>query len=59
MNKYLKRYTLKLTQEEIDNMSNPMYTTEFEFIILKTLPQRKPQDQMPLLLNSMEHMRKK
>lgn len=43
----------------MDNMTSPICTTEIEFVIKKPLPQRKPQDHMASLLNSIKHIRKK
>ena len=58
MNKFLERYTLpRQNQEEIENMSRPITSTEIETVI-KNFQQTKAQDQMASQANSIKHLEK-
>ena len=58
MGKFLERYSLsRLNQEEIENMNRQIISTEIETVI-KNCQQTKVQEQMPLQMNSIKHLRK-
>ena len=60
IDRYLEYFNLlRLNQEEIEIMSNPITNTEIEAVI-KNLPKTKTkaQDQMPLQENSIRHLGK-
>ena len=60
IDRYLEYFNLlRLNQEEIEIMSNPITNTEIEAVI-KNLPKTKikAQDQMPLQENSIRHLGK-
>ena len=48
---------LRLNQEEIEIMNNPITRTEIEAVI-KNLPKTKAQDQMASQENSIKHLEK-
>ena len=48
---------LRLNQEEIEIMNNPITSTEIEAVI-KNLPKRKAQNQMASQENSIKHLEK-
>ena len=55
MDKYLENFNLlRLNQEEIEIMNNPITSTEIEAVV-KNLPKTKTQDQMASKENSIKH----
>ena len=58
MDRFLEKFNvLRLNQEEIEIMNNPIVSTEIEAVI-KNLPKRKPQNQMASQENSIKHLEK-
>ena len=58
MDRFLEKFNLlRLNQEEIEIMNNPITSTEIEAMI-KNLPKTKAQDQMASQENSIEHLEK-
>ena len=58
MDRFLEKFNLlRLSQEEIEIMNNPMTSTEIEAVI-KNLPQTKVQDQMASQVNPTKHLEK-
>ena len=56
MDKFLENYNFpKLNQEEIQNLSRPITSTEIETVI-KNLPTNRIQDQMASQLNSTKNL---
>ena len=60
MDRFLEKFNLlRLNQEEMEIMNNPITSTEIEAVI-KNLPQKtKAQDQMASQENSIKHLEKK
>ena len=53
---FLEKFNLlRLNQEEIEIMNNPIIITEIE-AVNKNLPKNKTQDQMTLQENSIKHL---
>ena len=58
MDRFLEEFSLlRLNQEQIEIMNNPITSTETEAVI-KNLPPKKAQDQMATPENSFEHLEK-
>ena len=58
MDRFLEKFNLlRLNQEEIEIMNNPITSTEIEAVI-KNLPKRKAQNQMASQENSIKHLEK-
>ena len=58
MDRFLEKFNLlRLIQEEIEIMNNPITSTEIEAVI-KNLPKRKAQNQMASQENSIKHLEK-
>ena len=59
MDRFLKKFNvLRLNQEDIEIMNNPIASTEIEAVI-KTLPKKtKSQDHMASQENSVKHLEK-
>ena len=58
MDRFLEKFNLpRLNQEDIDNMNNPITSTEIEAVI-KNLPKTKAQDQIASQKNSIKHLEK-
>jgi len=58
MDRFLEKFNLlRLNQEEIEIMNNPIVSTEIEAVI-KNFPKRKPQNQMASQENSIKHLEK-
>ena len=58
MDKYLENFNLlRLNQEEIEIMNNPITSIEIEAVI-KNLPKTKAQDQIASQENSIKHLEK-
>ena len=58
MDRFLEKFNLlRLNQQEIEIMSNPITSTEFEAVI-KNLPITKAQEQMASQENSIKHLEK-
>ena len=58
MDRFLEEFNLlRLNQEEIEIMNNPITSTEIEAVI-KNLPKRKAQNQMASQENSIKHLEK-
>ena len=56
MDMFLEKFNLlRLNQEEIEIMNNPIIITEIE-AVNKNLPKNKTQDQMTLQENSIKHL---
>ena len=56
MDKLLEKHSLlRLNQEEIENINRPITSTETETVI-KNLPTKKAQDQMPSQVNSIKYL---
>ena len=56
MDKYLENFNLlRLNQEEIEIMNNPITSTDIE-AVMKNLPKTKAQDQMASPENSIKHL---
>ena len=56
MDRFLEKFNLlRLNQEEIEIMNNPIVSTEIEAVI-KNLTKRKAQDQMASQENSIKHL---
>ena len=51
-------YLLRLNQEEIEIMNNPIISTEIEAVIKKISQKTKAQDQMASQENSIKHLEK-
>ena len=60
MDRSLEKFNLlRLNQEEIEIMNNPITSTEIEAVILKKISQKtKAQDQMASQENSIKHLTK-
>ena len=59
MDRFLEKFNLlRLNQEEIEIMNNPITSTEIEAVI-KNLPKRKAQNQMASQENSIKHLEKR
>ena len=58
MDRFLEKFS-RMNQEEIENMNNPITSTEIEAVI-KNLPKKKKkaQDQMASQENSIKHFKK-
>ena len=58
MDRVLEKFNfLRLNQEEIEIMNNPITNTEIE-VVIKNLQKTKAQDQMASQENSMKHLEK-
>ena len=58
MDKFLEKHNLlRLNQEEIENITRPITSTEIETVI-KIFPTNKAQDQMASQVNSIKHLEK-
>ena len=59
MDRFLEKFNLlRLRQEEIEIVNNPITSTEIE-VVIKNLPSnKKAQDQMASQENSIEHLEK-
>ena len=58
MDRFLEKFNLlRLNQQEIEIMSNPITSTEIEAVI-KNLPKTKAQDQMASQENYIKHLQK-
>ena len=58
MDKFLEKHKFpRLNQEEIENISRPIKSTEIE-TVNKIFQQTKAQDQMASLANSIKHLEK-
>ena len=58
MDRFLEKFNLlRLNQEEIEIMNNPITSTEIETVI-KNLPKTKAQDQMASQDNSIKYLEK-
>ena len=59
MDRFLEKFNLlRLNQEEIEIMNNPITSTEIEAVIKKISPKTKAQDQMASQENSIKHLEK-
>ena len=59
MDRFLEKFNLlRLNQEEINIMKNPITSTEIEAVIKKNLPKTKAQDQIVSQENSIKHLEK-
>ena len=58
MDRFLEKFNLpRVNQEQIENMSKPITSTEIEAVI-KNLPKNKSQDQIASQENSIKHLEK-
>ena len=59
MDRFLEKFNLlRLNQQEIETMSNPITSTEIEAVIKNLPPKTKAQDQMASQENSIKHLEK-
>ena len=59
MDRFSEKFNLlRLNQEEIEIMNNPITSTEIEAVIKKISPKTKAQDQMASQENSIKHLEK-
>ena len=59
MDRFLEKFNLlRLNQEEIEIMNNPIASTEMEAVIKKNLQETKTKDQMASQKNSIKHLEK-
>ena len=60
MDRFLEKFNhLRLNQEEIEIMNNPITSTEIEAVIKKNHPKTKAQDQIASQENSVKHLVKR
>ena len=59
MDRFLEKFNLlRLNQQEIETMSNPITSTEIEAVIKNLPPKTKAQDKMASQENSIKHLEK-
>ena len=59
MDRFLEKFNLlRLNQQEIEIMRNPITSTEIEAVIKNLPPKTKAQDQMASQENSIKHLEK-
>jgi len=59
MDRFLEKFNLlRLNQQEIETMSNPITSTEIEAVTKNLPPKTKAQDQMASQENSIKHLEK-
>ena len=60
MDKFLEKFNiLRLNQDEVEIMDNPIISTEIEAVIKKIFQKTKAHDQMALQENSIKHLEKR